>query len=94
MKRIATAVAEYHSKTGAYPTSLGELVGKREGLAVGPRTAPVDPWGTPYKIETVDGSTRIVSAGPDTIKGTEDDTYWIVEPYPAPYPEPRTVQER
>jgi len=80
MKALASAVAAYHSKTGVYPATLEELVAKQEGQMVGPRTVPVDPWGTVYEMQTVSGTPRVVSAGPDGKAGTEDDTYWIVEP--------------
>jgi len=63
--------------TGRYPSSLQNLVTSdgspnwngpylRGGI-------PTDAWGTPLTYTTGDGSYKIMSAGPDTNAGNEDD---------------------
>lgn len=64
---IRQGVTQYHSQTGALPSSLALL-------SLDPETL-VDPWGTPYRYE-IDADGRrfsISTAGPDGVWDTEDD---------------------
>lgn len=75
---ISTAVDMYEVDTGRYPPSLDALL-RNDGSPNwnGPYLRgglPVDAWGTPFAYRR-EGETgyKIVSAGPDTSMGTEDD---------------------
>jgi len=74
---VCTAIDMYEVDTGRYPSSLQNLVTSdgspnwngpylRGGI-------PTDAWGTPLTYTTGDGSYKIMSAGPDTNAGNEDD---------------------
>ena len=68
-----------NKKKAAPPSDLKVLVtadGDEEPALDGGEGALVDPWDTEYKIERPNGSSKrfvIISAGPDTEFGTEDD---------------------
>lgn len=74
---IANAVTQYYLSNKKYPNSLTDLIQERdddEPILKGGEGALEDPWGTEYKYEKK-GARKfvVVSAGPDTEFGTEDD---------------------
>lgn len=71
LRTLAEALTRYRSETGTLPTpeqGLTSLVERNELKAL-----PVDPWGTPYRYEIVDGRAAVVSRGSDGDPGGEDD---------------------
>lgn len=76
---VCTAVDMYEVDMGQYPSSLQDLISnpQRGDNWNGPYLkgdVPADPWGTAFNFRT-EGDTRykVISAGPDTQFGTEDD---------------------
>ncbi len=65
---VNTAIKEHVRQHGALPGALSDLTGLNEEH----RT---DPWGSPYRLETLDDGVTIVviSDGPDKSPGTSDD---------------------
>ena len=64
------------NKKSTPPTDLNVLVkddGDEEPILDGGEGALVDPWDTDYKLETKGKRFVVISAGPDTQFGTEDD---------------------
>lgn len=52
------------------PRTFDRFIAQREGEA-----AALDPWGTPYYLQTSRTSIRVSSAGPDRVAGTADDIH-------------------
>ena len=78
-----TALESYEVDTGAFPKggNLGELVNSSVQGWRGPYLdrIPDDPWGSPYVYEYPGkhGTFDLMSPGPDTRAGTDDDiTSW------------------
>ncbi len=75
---IKGAITQYmiDKKKSKPPTDLTVLVkpdGDEEPFLDGGEGALVDPWDTEYKLETKGKRFVVISAGPDTQFGTEDD---------------------
>jgi len=72
---LADAVRMYYVKSSRLPDSLEELATKDEKGNSEILDLSLDPWNTPYEL--VPGDTarefEVVSCGPDTSLGTEDD---------------------
>ena len=67
---IENAINSYMTENDGYPESLDQLV--PQYLKTGNHT--IDPWGTPFNLEIgEDSGLYLISAGRDTIFGTEDD---------------------
>lgn len=60
------------------PTRLEQLIETDPGTGEALLDAlPLDPWGSPYEYEVLSATRfRIISLGPDRIRGTEDDLEW------------------
>ncbi|SMF00878.1 type II secretion system protein GspG [Pseudobacteriovorax antillogorgiicola] len=80
MSKINSSLARYRLHTFKLPTSeqgLDALI-KNPGIKRwrGPylnENQLLDPWGTPLSYEIEGNSFAIISAGPDTLAGTDDD---------------------
>ena len=73
---IKNAVINYYMQSKRYPSDLNALItasGDDEPILDGGEGALEDPWGTEYKYERNGKKVVIISAGPDTSFGTEDD---------------------
>jgi len=67
---IENAVNSYLTENNEYPESLEQLIPQY----LKTDSHIIDPWGTPFSLETGDDSSiYLISAGRDTIFGTEDD---------------------
>ncbi len=76
VRSIDDAVVTYKIKHKKLPNSVRDLIddsGDKEPILKGGEGAIQDPWGTEYKLEKKGAKYYIVSAGPDTQFGTEDD---------------------
>jgi len=75
VKIIADQVENYYIHNNRLPDTLEDLVTKDERGRSYLKELPKDPWGTDYEL--VEGDTRrdfeVISCGPDTSPGTEDD---------------------
>lgn len=67
LRELKDAVTLYNGREDGYATNIYQLVGKQI------KKAPLDPWGTDYKIFPMKGI--IKSAGPDRQFNTDDDLY-------------------
>lgn len=74
-KMIAGSVRTYYVRNSRLPDTLEELATKDERGRSEILELPVDPWNTPYELVQGDTSRdfEVVSCGPDTQLGTEDD---------------------
>ena len=75
---IKGAITNYmiQKKKSTPPTDLKVLIdasGDEEPFLEGGEGALVDPWDTDYKVEVKGKKCVVISAGPDTQFGTEDD---------------------
>ncbi len=67
---IENALNSYFTDNNEYPASMDELVPQY----LKSKSHTTDPWGTPFKLEYDEvQNLYLVSAGRDTIFGTEDD---------------------
>lgn len=77
VRSIDDAVVTYKLKhNGRLPNTIRDLIddsGDKEPILKGGEGAIQDPWGTEYKLEKKGTKYYVVSAGPDTQFGTEDD---------------------
>lgn len=73
---IKGAVMNYYLQNKKYPTDLHALIeakGDEEPVLDGGEGALEDPWGTEYKLERNGKKVVVISAGPDTEFGSDDD---------------------
>tara|TARA_R110002072_G_scaffold46591_1_gene128797 strand:+ start:44125 stop:44556 length:432 start_codon:yes stop_codon:yes gene_type:complete len=75
VKMIADSVRYYYAKNSRLPDSLEDLATKDEKGRSEILELPVDPWNTAYELVPGDSPRdfEVVSCGPDTQLGTEDD---------------------
>jgi hypothetical protein len=73
METIKTAATKFNGTEAGFLTNIHQLTGKYL------KKVPIDPWGSQYKIEALNGILR--SAGPDRAYNTKDDliNYYIDE---------------
>lgn len=75
---IKAALNVYEVETGRYPGSLDSLINNDgspnwNGPYLQQKTAPTDPWGTPFGYVLQEKTFEIRSAGPDKQLGSGDD---------------------
>ena len=73
---IKGAVMNYYLQHKKYPADLNALItatGDDEPVLEGGEGALEDPWGTEFKLEKNGKKIAVISAGPDTEFGTDDD---------------------
>ena len=73
---IKAAVMTYNLQNKKYPSDLNALInasGDDEPILEGGEGALEDPWGQQYKYERKGSRVVVISAGPDTEFGTDDD---------------------
>ena len=76
VNNIHGAVMNYYLQNKKYPTDLRDLVKENsDGVAIleGGEGVLEDPFGTEYKMEKKGKKIVVISAGPDTEFGTDDD---------------------
>ncbi|MFQ5844955.1 MAG: hypothetical protein ACE5JG_08205 [Planctomycetota bacterium] len=64
IQRLTAELEQYHARRGEWPDGWRQL--GRSG---------VDPWGTEYRLEIVQGRAAVSSAGPDGEPDTGDDVH-------------------
>ena len=74
--RLESSLDFYKEKFGSYPSEpngLMKLLADIECRGLLKNTNLVDPWGTPFKYQIIEGSPRVESAGSDKKFDTLDD---------------------
>ncbi len=71
MRQVARNVVEHERLTGEMPEGGAWLDWLDYRYAT--EEIKLDPWGTVYQLEVTQDSVRVLSYGPDRVRGTDDD---------------------